>query len=60
VIDDVILGVQERAGETEPPVEVATSVWYGADPAVPGASGDTQPGGAATPREHLLREDPSR
>jgi hypothetical protein len=29
VVDEVIRGVQERAGETEPPVEVAPGVWFG-------------------------------
>ncbi len=28
VVDDVIRGVQERAGEAEPPVEVAPGVWF--------------------------------
>ena len=60
VIDDVIRGVQERAGEADPPVEVATTVWYGADPTAPGVGGEHEPGGAATPAAHLLRKDPSR
>lgn len=60
VIDDVIRGVQERSGEAEPPVEVATTVWYGAEPTVPGASGESEPGGAVSPAEHLLREDAPR
>ncbi len=29
VIHDVIAGVQQRAGESEPPVEVAPELWYG-------------------------------
>lgn len=29
VIHDVIAGVQERAGEAEPPVEIAPELWYG-------------------------------
>ncbi len=30
VILDVLRGVQERMAETEPPVEISPSVWYGA------------------------------
>ena len=29
VVDDVVRGVQERAGEAEPPVEIAASLWFG-------------------------------
>ncbi len=29
VIQDVLRGVQERTGETEPPVEISPEVWYG-------------------------------
>lgn len=29
VVHDVIAGVQERAGEREPPVEIAPELWYG-------------------------------
>jgi hypothetical protein len=29
VVNDVVRGVQERAGEAEPPVEIATSLWFG-------------------------------
>lgn len=29
VVHDVIAGVQQRAGESEPPVEVAPELWYG-------------------------------
>lgn len=29
VVYDVIRGVQERSGETEPPVEIEASLWYG-------------------------------
>lgn len=28
VVDDVILGVKERAGELDPPVEIAPELWY--------------------------------
>jgi len=52
VIDEVIRGVQERAGETEPPVEVATALWYETEPVV----GTAEIG----PGEHLIREDVSR
>ncbi len=29
VVDDVIRGVQERAGEAEPPVEIGAGLWFG-------------------------------
>jgi hypothetical protein len=29
VVSEVIRGVQERAGETEPPVEISPELWYG-------------------------------
>ena len=28
VVDEVIRGVQERAGEAEPPVEIGAGVWF--------------------------------
>jgi hypothetical protein len=28
VVDEVIRGVQERAGETDPPVEIDAGVWF--------------------------------
>ena len=31
VIHEVIAGVMERAGETEPPVEIAPELWFGSD-----------------------------
>ncbi len=31
VMHEVIKGVQERAGEAEPPVEIAPDIWYPAD-----------------------------
>ena len=31
VLPDVLRGVQERAGEAEPPVEIAPARWYGRD-----------------------------
>jgi hypothetical protein len=31
VIHEVIAGVMERAGETEPPVEIAPELWFGGD-----------------------------
>ena len=55
VIDDVIRGVQERAGETEPPVEVATALWYGAE--LGAGTAERGPAGTVVPAEHLLRED---
>ncbi|HXV86339.1 MAG TPA: hypothetical protein VD793_06555 [Gemmatimonadales bacterium] len=60
VIDEVIRGVQERAGEADPPVEVATTVWYGPEPTAPGVGGENEPGGAATPAAHLSHKDPTR
>ncbi len=35
IVDDVVRGVQERAGESDPPVEIATAVWFGAAPLLP-------------------------
>jgi hypothetical protein len=32
VLEDVIRGVRERAGETEPPVEIAPELWFGETP----------------------------
>ena len=29
VVSEVIRGVQQRAGETEPPVEISSELWYG-------------------------------
>jgi len=31
VVDEVVRGVQERAGEADPPVEIDPSLWFGAD-----------------------------
>lgn len=28
VVDDVVRGVQERAGEADPPVEIGAGVWF--------------------------------
>ena len=28
VVHEVVKGVQERAGEAEPPVEIAAGIWY--------------------------------
>jgi hypothetical protein len=39
VVDEVIRGVQERAGETEPPVEVAPGVWFGEEHDEPAPQG---------------------
>jgi hypothetical protein len=38
VVSDVIRGVQERAGEAEPPVEIDPELWYeqGDEPSAPG------------------------
>lgn len=33
VLHEVIAGVQERAGETEPPVEISPELWYPPEPA---------------------------
>jgi hypothetical protein len=35
VVDDVVRGVQQRVGEADPPVEIATAVWFGAAPLLP-------------------------
>lgn len=29
VLDEVLVGVQERSGEPEPPLEISPDVWYG-------------------------------
>jgi len=29
VLEDVLQGVRDRAGEAEPPVEITTELWYG-------------------------------
>jgi hypothetical protein len=50
VVQEVIRGVQERAGETEPPIEISPGLWYefneeteggeiGADAGVPSTEG---------------------
>lgn len=39
VVDHVIRGVQERAGEAEPPVEIERSAWYGGERDQPAAQG---------------------
>jgi hypothetical protein len=39
VVDEVIRGVQERAGEAEPPVEIAPGVWFGEEHDQPAAQG---------------------
>lgn len=39
VLHDVLAGVQERAGEPDPPVEIAPELWFGEvddEPAAPG------------------------
>ncbi len=47
VLHEVIRGVQDRAGEPEPPVEIAPELWYGdgPDPAPP-ADGQPKRGSA--------------
>ncbi|HWP37332.1 MAG TPA: hypothetical protein VNL18_07225 [Gemmatimonadales bacterium] len=35
IVDEVVRGVQERAGETDPPAEIATTMWFGAAPLLP-------------------------
>ena len=42
VLHEVIAGVQERAGETEPPVEVSPELWYPPEPAVTPESPDAE------------------
>ncbi len=37
VIHEVVRGVQQRAGETEPPVEISPDLWFGADDDEPAA-----------------------
>lgn len=32
VLEDVIRGVQDRAGESDPPVEISPSLWFGETP----------------------------
>lgn len=39
VVDQVIRGVQERSGETEPPAEIERTAWYGEDSPASGWSG---------------------
>lgn len=39
VVDQVIRGVQERAGEADPPVEVAPGVWFGEEHDQPAPQG---------------------
>jgi hypothetical protein len=40
VLHEVIVGVQERADESEPPVEIAPGLWFGADGESVGAGAD--------------------
>lgn len=40
VVSDVIKGVQERAGESEPPVEVSADVWFPAESSGAGTATD--------------------
>lgn len=39
VVDQVIRGVRERAGETDPPLEIERTTWYGEDHDEPAAQG---------------------
>ncbi len=39
VVDEVVRGVQERAGEAEPPVEIAASLWFGEEHDQPAPQG---------------------
>lgn len=39
VLHEVIRGVQERAGEPDPPVEIAPELWYGSHGDEPAAEG---------------------
>ena len=39
VVDEVVRGVQQRAGEAEPPVEIAASLWFGEEHDQPAAQG---------------------
>ena len=39
VVDEVVRGVQERAGEADPPVEIDPLLWFGADDDVPAPEG---------------------
>lgn len=39
VVDQVIRGVQQRAGETEPPAEIERAIWYGEEHEQHGRSG---------------------
>ncbi len=42
VLPDVIRGVQERAGEVEPPVEIASELWFPAEAEDPAPSDTTR------------------
>lgn len=39
VVDEVVRGVQERAGEAEPPVEIGPSLWFGEEHDQPAPQG---------------------
>jgi len=39
VVHDVVQGVQDRAGETDPPVEIAPELWFGAESDEPPTEG---------------------
>jgi hypothetical protein len=39
LVDDLVRGVQERAGETDPPASIAPELWYREDDDQPAAQG---------------------
>ncbi|MFQ6045915.1 MAG: hypothetical protein ACE5PT_06095 [Gemmatimonadales bacterium] len=41
VVDEVIVGVQQRAGEPDPPVEIAPELWYPDLALRPGSANET-------------------
>ena len=51
VLSDVIRGVQERAGEAEPPVEIAPELWLSAETDDPVSSDTTREAAAGDERE---------
>lgn len=56
VLHDVIAGVQERAGETEPPVPIAPKVWYTEEELAPEVAPPAPGDGSPLPPEDANRQ----
>lgn len=57
VLPDVIRGVQERAGEAEPPVEIAPELWFPAETEDPAHPDTTRESATGDERVRIDRRD---